>query len=86
MGITWATPGTDSSRGRSTQSAYSRTAIGLVLAGSMGRAISSTSPMMEAMGPICGATPAGRRSRTAARRSATLWRLRQRLLPQSNST
>ena len=86
IGITWATPGTASRRGRSTQSAYSRTASGLARAGSMGSAISSTSPMIEAIGPSCGTTPAGRRSRTAARRSVTLWRLRQMSLPQSNST
>jgi hypothetical protein len=45
-------------------------AIGLVLAGSMGRAISMTSPMIELMGPICMAcTPAGRARAPASRRS-----------------
>jgi hypothetical protein len=33
MGMTWATPGIVSRRGRTTQSAYSRTRIGLIVSG-----------------------------------------------------
>ncbi len=76
IGMTCATPGIVKRRGRITQSAYSRTAIGLTLAGSIGRAISSTSPMMDEIGPICGTTPAGKLSRTKLILSAICWRLR----------
>ena len=76
IGITCATPGSVSKRGRSTQSAYSRACIGLALAGSTGKASRMISPMIELMGPICGVTPGGSCSRTSARRSATCCRLR----------
>ena len=59
IGITCATPGIASRRGRSTQSAYSRTAIGVVFASSIGSATSMTSPMIELIGPIFGTTPCG---------------------------
>jgi hypothetical protein len=67
-----------SRRGRITQSAYSRTCIGLTLSGSglMGRAISRISPMMDEMGPSCGTMPGGSCSRTRFRRSLICWRLR----------
>src|SRR5574337_519645 len=70
MGMTWATPGMVSRRGRSTQSAYSRTCIGLTLSGSAGRAMRRISPMIEEIGPICGMMPAGSCSRTRFRRHA----------------
>jgi len=76
MGITWATPGRVSSRGRSTQSAYSRTAMALILASSTGRAISITSPMIDDTGPMRGTTPAGSCSCTRDRRSLTICRAR----------
>jgi hypothetical protein len=76
MGITWATPGMDSSRGRSTQSAYSRTAMGVVLAGSMGMAMSRISPMMEETGAMRGVTAGGRAPSRVVRRSATICRAR----------
>ena len=77
MGTTWATPGKVSKRGRITKSAYSRTAIGLILLVSMGRANNMISPMMELMGPMptC-STPWGNCSRTKDRRSPTIWRAR----------
>jgi hypothetical protein len=46
-------------RGRSTQSAYSRTAIGLIFCGSTGMAICMISPMIELIGPMRGTTPVG---------------------------
>ncbi len=76
IGITCAMPGTDISRGRSTQSAYSRTAIGLILDSSTGIAICMISPITELTGPMCGVTPSGRASSSAASRSATSWRAR----------
>ena len=86
IGMTCATPGMVSRRGRSTQSAYSRTCIGFTRAGSTGSAISMISPMIEAIGPICGAMPSGSCSFTSDNRSATCWRLRKISVPQSNST
>ena len=76
MAMTWDTPEMVSSRGRSTQSAYSRTCMGLIFAGSPCSATSMISPMMEEMGPIWGITPSGNCSFTSPRRSATCWRLR----------
>ena len=81
MGMTCDTPGIDSSRGRSTKSAYSRAAIGLAAGvlpspGFKGNAISITSPMIDDTGPITGVMPSGNCSFTSASRSATSWRLR----------
>ena len=75
MGITWATPGIDSRRGRRTKSAYSRICMGSLPA-PIGRAISMISPITEEIGPMFGLTPSGSCSRTSARRSPTSWRLR----------
>lgn len=52
-------PGIDNRRGRRMKSAYSRTAIGLTLAGSAGKAISMISPITDEIGPMFGLTPAG---------------------------
>ena len=76
MGITCATPGMAMRRGRSTQSAYSRTAMGVVLPASMGMATCMISPMMELMGPMRGVMPLGRPSSMDDRRSDTIWRAR----------
>ncbi len=76
IGMTCATPGIDSRRGRSTKSAYSRTCIALTRAGSAGSATSMISPITEATGPRLGLSPGGSCSRAAASRSATSWRLR----------
>ncbi len=85
IGMTWATPGIASSRGRSTKSAQSRACIdsdppgapaGAAAAACSGSAISRISPMIEVTGPITGTTPGGSCSRTSASRSATSWRLR----------
>ncbi len=77
IGMTCDTPGTASNRGRSTQSAYSRTAIGEILAGSSGIAICMISPMIELIGPMRGTTPAARPSSIDDRRSATSCRARK---------
>ena len=76
MGMTCATPGSVSKRGRNTKSAYSRVAIGLIFAASMGIAMSMISPMIELIGPIAGFTPGGSCSRTSESRSATFCRAR----------
>ncbi len=67
-----------------TKSAASRTAMGDAV--SLVTANIRIWPMMELMGPICGETFAGSRSRTRARRSAICWRLRKMSVPKSNST
>jgi len=77
MGMICATPGMARSRGRSTQSAYSRTAIGEIFCGSTGIAICMISPMMELIGPIRGITPAAKPSSMDERRSDTSWRARK---------
>ena len=71
MGITCATPGTASNRGRSTQSAYSLTAIALIFFSSTGIAICMISPMIELIGPMRGTRPGGKPSSMADSRSAT---------------
>ena len=76
IGITCATPGIDSKRGLSTQSAYSRTAIGSVFAVSIGSATCRISPMIELTGPIRGSTFSGSAPSSVASRSATTWRAR----------
>ncbi|EWS52622.1 hypothetical protein X551_04591 [Methylibium sp. T29] len=86
IGITCATPGTASSRGRSTQSAYSRTAIGEIFAASTGIAICRISPMIELTGPMRGSTPSARPSSIADRRSDTSWRARKMSVRQSKVT
>ena len=86
IGITCATPGTDSSRGRSTQSAYSRTAIGLIFCGSTGIAICMISPMTELIGPMRGTTPSARPSSMADSRSETSCRARKMSVLQLNVT
>ena len=86
IGITCATPATDSRRGRSTQSAYSRTAIALILLGSTGMAICMISPMIELIGPMRGTTPSAKPSSIDARRSATSWRARKMSVLQSKVT
>ena len=77
IGTTCATPGSVSSRGRITKSATSRTAIGLIFCGSIGRASSMISPITELTGPMptC-CTPGGNCSRTTASRSETSCRAR----------
>ena len=86
IGITWATPGMASRRGRSTQSAYSRTAIGVVRSVAMGMATIMISPMTELTGPMLGSTPAGRPSSMEDRRSDTIWRARKMSTLQSKVT
>jgi len=77
IGITCATPGMARRRGRSTKSAYSRVAMALILASSMGMATSMTSPMMELIGPMAACcTPAGSASRAVVKRSLTICRAR----------
>jgi hypothetical protein len=84
--MTCATPGTDSSRGRSTQSAYSRTAIALILLGSTGMAICMISPMIELIGPMCGVTPSGTLSSMPDNRSDTRCRARKMSVSQLKVT
>jgi len=86
MGITCATPAIASRRGRSTQSAYSRTAMGVVRCTSMGIATCMISPMMELMGPMRGVTPAGNPSSMDDRRSDTICRARKMSVLQSKVT
>ncbi len=86
MGITCATPGIAIRRGRNTQSAYSRTAIGEIFAVSTGIAICMISPMMELMGPIRGTTPSARPSSIDARRSDTICRARKMSVSQPKVT
>ena len=86
IGMTCATPAIDSRRGRSTQSAYSRTAMGVVRASSIGMATIMISPMMELTGPMRGAAPGGRPSSIDDRRSDTIWRARNRSTLQSKVT
>ncbi len=74
MGMTWATPGTVSSCGRTVKSASSRSVIGSTLVLDM--AISMISPITDEIGPICAATSGGSCSRTNCSRSATCWRAR----------
>jgi hypothetical protein len=81
IGMTCDTPGMDSSRGRSTKSAYSRACMGVATGvlpspGTSGKATSMISPMMDDTGPITGVISPGICSRTSARRSATSCRLR----------
>ena len=77
IGMTWATPGTASRRGRSTKSANSRVAMALMRVSSMGMATSMTSPMIELIGPMATCcTPAGSDSRALSRRSPTICRAR----------
>ncbi len=77
MGTTWATPGMVKSRGRSTKSAYSRTAIAVVFVASIGSATDMISPMMELTGPMATcSTPWGSCSRATESRSPTIWRAR----------
>ncbi|MNR07991.1 hypothetical protein D3C85_1241250 [compost metagenome] len=76
IGMTCETPGTDSRRGRSTKSAYSRAAMGLAISGSMGNATSMISPMIDDTGPRIGVSPPGSCSLTSASRSDTSCRLR----------
>ena len=70
-----------------TKSAYSRTAIGVILRVSIGSAKSMTSPMMELIGPMptC-STPWGSCSRAADKRSPTIWRARKMSVFQLNVT
>ena len=86
IGMTCATPGTDSSRGRSTQSAYSRTAIALILLGSTGIAICMISPMIELIGPMRGTTPSAMPSSIDDSRSDTSCRARKMSVLQSKVT
>ena len=72
-----ATPGMVIKRGRRTQSAYSRTAIGEIFCGSTGMAICMISPMMELIGPMRGVMFAGRPCSMAESRSDTSWRARK---------
>ena len=76
MGMTCATPGIDSKRGRSTKSAYSRACIGVAAGvlpslGTSGKATSMISPMMDETGPITGVMSPGICVRTSASLSAT---------------
>ena len=84
IGMTWETPGMVSKRGRTTQSATSRSSIGDAV--SLDIAISMISPMIEETGAICGTMSSGSCSRTSPSRSVTCWRLRKMSVPQSNST
>ena len=73
-------------RGRSTQSAYSRTCIGEILAVSIGMAICMISPMIELTGPMRGMTPDGKPSSMPERRSDTICRARKISVAQSKVT
>ena len=86
IGITCATPGIVSKRGRSTKSAYSRTAIDELRSLFTGRAINMISPMMDEIGPMVGLTPCGICSRTNDNLSATDWRARYKSVPQLKVT
>ncbi len=78
-------PGMVNNLGRTTQSTYSRTAIGLIFSGLAGNATSKISPIIEVMGASCGVTPAGSCSLTKLRRSVICWRLPCTFEPQANS-
>jgi hypothetical protein len=86
MGMTCATPGIAMRRGRSTQSAYSRTCMGVIFPVSMGMAICMISPMIELIGPMRGVTPSGRPSSMEVRRSETICRARKMSVRQSKVT
>ena len=86
MGMTCATPAIAIRRGRSTQSAYSRTCIGEIFAVSMGMAICMISPMIELIGPMRGTTPGGSPSSIEDRRSDTICRARKMSVVQSKVT
>ena len=77
MTVICATPGMDIRRGRSTQSAYSRTAIGEIFSGSTGMTICMISPMMELIGPMRGVTLSGNPCSMAESLSDTSWRARK---------
>ena len=72
--MTWATPGIESSRGRTVKSAASRTSIADAL--SLVIATSTICPMIELIGPICGTTFGGNWALIRESRSAICWRLR----------
>ena len=86
MGMTCATPAMAIRRGRNTQSAYSRTAIGDSFSTSIGIATCMISPMMELIGPMRGITPAGMPSSMDDRRSDTICLARNISVLQSNVT
>ena len=86
IGMICATPGIDKSRGRRTQSAYSRTAMGEIFCGSTGIAICMISPMIELIGPMRGNTPAGSPCSMADNRSDTSWRARNMSVSQLKVT
>ena len=86
MGMIWAMPGMDSRRGRNSQSAMPRKAMGDVAPVSERRPISMISPMIEVTGPITGVIPVGNWPLVTLRRSETNCRLFRLSVPQSNST
>ena len=86
IGMTWAMPGMAMRRGRSTQSAYSRTCIGEIFAVSIGIAICMISPITELIGPMRGITSSGSPSSIADRRSDTICRARKISVLQSKVT
>jgi hypothetical protein len=75
IGITCETPEIASRRGRSTQSAYSRTCLGSPSAAT-GIATSMISPMIDDTGPMRGKTPTGKVASSPASRSLTICRAR----------
>ena len=84
MGITCATPGIESRRGRKVKSAVSRTCIGVAVFEVT--ATSRMPPMIEETGPICGTTFGGSSERASASLSLTNCLSRNRSVSHSNST
>ena len=74
IGMTWATPGIVSRRGRTVKSAASRTSIADAL--SLVIATSRIWPMIELIGPICGTMFGGNWVLIRESRSAICCRLR----------
>ena len=76
IGMTCDTPAIAIRRGRSTQSAYSRAALGSAPSPRIGMATSMISPMIDDTGPMRGTAPGGRVASSAVSRSLTICRAR----------
>jgi len=76
IGTTCETPAIAISRGRSTQSAYSRAALASPAGPAIGMATSMISPMIDDTGPMRGTLPGGMADSIALSRSPTICRAR----------
>ena len=85
MTVICPTPGMDIRRLRRPNSATRRSSSGSTPASPVS-ATTMISPVTDTMGAISVSTPCGRDSRTAAKRSETIWRARYTSVSQSKST